>query len=158
MKLENETIESLLKIDFLSHSKNLNIDFELISNLNLASTSINGLKWENICLERIGDVTSYLSKNYRELYNKNWNNLAIEIRKNIVPTINEKLEFLIKEGQLLENMKDQILFDVMNIALFQSYSSMCKSEFYECLYKIYMSGYIPCGWNGKYPKGNIKVI
>lgn len=46
----------------------------------------------------------------------------------------------------------------MDIALLRSYSSVCKSEFYESLYQIYMSGYTPCGWNGKYPKGNIKVI
>ncbi|WP_332651821.1 hypothetical protein [Lysinibacillus sp. 54212] len=81
MKLENEIIESLLNIDFLSHSKSLNVDFEQILNLESASKNINGMKWGNICLEKIGDVTSYLSKNHRELYNKNWNNLAIEIKK-----------------------------------------------------------------------------
>lgn len=55
-------------------------------------------------------------------------------------------------------MKNQILFDIMNIALYQSYSSVCKSEFYECLYQIYINEYIPCGWNGIYSKGNMKVI
>ncbi len=55
-------------------------------------------------------------------------------------------------------MRNQILFDIMNIALYQSYYPVLKSEFYECLYRIYVNGYIPCGWNGKYPKGNIKVI
>lgn len=116
------------------------------------------MKWENLNLDRVGDVTSYLSKNYRELYNKNWNNLAKEIKTNILPVINEKLDFLIQEGRLLESMKSQVLFDIMNIVLVRSYSSVCKSEFYDELYQIYISGYIPCGWNGSYPEGNIKVI
>lgn len=158
LKLEDQTVQSLLKTDILSHSCTLNNNFELISDLKLASKSINGLKWENLNLDRVGDVTSYLSKNYRELYNKNWNNLAKEIKTNILPVINEKLDLLIQEGRLVENMKSQILFDIMNIVLVRSYSSVCKSEFYEELYQIYISGYIPCGWNGRYPEGNVKVI
>ncbi len=158
VRLENEVVKSLCRIDFLSHTRKLEIDFEIVPTLKLASKSINQLKWENLCLDRIGDVTSHLSKNYKEMYNENWNNLAMDIKKEIIPIVDEKLSVLISEGQLLENMKSQILFDIMNIALYKSYSLVCESEFYNCLYKIYINGYIPCGWTGEYPKGNIKVI
>ncbi|MDR4304702.1 hypothetical protein FOS05_27255, partial [Bacillus mycoides] len=128
MRLENEVVKSLCRIDFLSHTRKLEIDFEIVPTLKLASKSINQLKWENLCLDRIGDVTSHLSKNYKEMYNKNWNNLAMDIKKEIIPIVDKKLSVLISEGQLLENMKSQILFDIMNIALYKSYSLVCESE------------------------------
>ncbi|CAM4187310.1 hypothetical protein HOV72_018825 [Bacillus albus] len=108
MRLENEVVKSLCRIDFLSHTRKLEIDFEIVPTLKLASKSINQLKWENLCLDKIGDVTSHLSKNYKEMYNKNWNNLAMDIKKEIIPIVDEKLSVLISEGQLLENMKSQI--------------------------------------------------
>lgn len=157
MQLEQEVIDDLLGIEFLAHHKKLEIKAEYITNLTVASKSMNGLKWENLCLEKSGDVTSYLSINHKALYNTYWNELAIAIKTNIIPLINQKLDALIAEGRLIEKMKSQILFDMMNIALFQSYSKVCESDFYEELYEIYESGYIPCGWNGKYPEGNIKV-
>ncbi|TEX10406.1 hypothetical protein, partial [Bacillus cereus] len=127
MRLENEVVQSLCRIDFLSHTRKLEVDFEIVPTLKLASKSINQLKWENLCLDKIGDVTSHLSKNYKEMYNKNWNNLAMDIKKEIIPVVDEKLSVLISEGQLLENMKSQILFDIMNIALYKSYSLVCES-------------------------------
>lgn len=108
VRLENEVVKSLCRIDFLSHTRKLEIDFEIVPTLKLASKSINQLKWENLCLDKIGDVTSHLSKNYKEMYNKNWNNLAMDIKKEIIPIVDEKLSVLISEGQLLENMKSQI--------------------------------------------------
>ncbi|MFE5131974.1 hypothetical protein, partial [Bacillus mobilis] len=138
MRLENEVVQSLCRIDFLSHTRKLEVDFEIVPTLKLASKSINQLKWENLCLDKIGDVTSHLSKNYKEMYNKNWNNLAMDIKKEIIPVVDEKLSVLISEGQLLENMKSQILFDIMNIALYKSYSLVCESEFYNCLYEVYI--------------------
>ncbi len=81
VRLENEVVQSLCRIDFLSHTRKLEVDFEIVPTLKLASKSINQLKWENLCLDKIGDVTSHLSKNYKEMYNKNWNNLAMDIKK-----------------------------------------------------------------------------
>jgi len=71
-------------------------------------------------------VNEYLSKE-RTLYAKYDFTDIEKVKKNRV----------IREERFLENMKNQILFDIMNIALYQSYSSVCKSEFYECLYQIY---------------------
>ncbi|MBL1225842.1 hypothetical protein [Enterococcus sp. BWR-S5] len=158
MNLKKEIILSLCTIDFLSHTKDLNIPFEYPKDLKDAAKSINNLQWENLCLEEIGNVTAFLSKNHKELYKKTWNELAIEIKKQVIPTIEKKLTTLIEEQKILKEMINQILFDIINIALYKSYDDIYTSEFYDLLSNIYQSGYIPCGWNGQYPKGTIKVI
>ncbi|PGC52826.1 hypothetical protein COM14_03595 [Bacillus pseudomycoides] len=38
-----------------------------------------------------------------------------------------------------------------------SYEEYYKSAFYKEMLEIYLSGHIPCGWNGKYPEGNIFI-
>ncbi|MGX7420043.1 hypothetical protein ACWOFR_14690 [Carnobacterium gallinarum] len=157
MKLDQNMIEIIKKIDFLSHSTNLEIGYQEIKDLKLAEKSINSLKWENLCLEERGKISGYLAQNNKELFS-NWNHLVNEIKEKIIPCVEKKLDILILKEKLLEEMKDQIKFDIINIILYKSYSEVIHSDFYETIYAVYMTGYIPCGWSGQYPKGKIKII
>ncbi|MBC6308209.1 hypothetical protein HCJ66_01450 [Listeria sp. FSL L7-1582] len=157
MQLNTEILKAVSEIEYLSHSNNLGNEYELINDLKSANKSINSLKWENLCLEERGTFTAFLSNNNRDLF-RNWNHLTAEVKEKIIPITEEKLDKLISEGYLLEDMKSQIKFDIVNITLYKSYSSVVRSDFYELMYSIYLSGYIPCGWAGKYPKGKIKVM
>ncbi|MEK0224511.1 hypothetical protein [Bacillus proteolyticus] len=130
MKLETGIINELCSIKLLSHSEDLSMDdFKLISSLDLADKHLNGLKWENICLEEISNVSAYLSKNQKRLFEENWNCLVLEIKREIIPILDNKISKLIDEGILLESMRSQILFDIMNISLCKCYSLFYKSAF-----------------------------
>ena len=48
----------------------------------------------------------------------------------------------------------------MNIVLIlmaNFYSDFYKADFFIALLEIYLSGHLPCGWNGSYPEGKIMI-
>lgn len=157
MILNREVIESIKNIVFLSQTGTIEVDYELITDLHSAEKSINSLKWENLCLEMRGKFTASLSKNNEEIFQE-WNNIVKEVKEKIIPLVEEQLNNLVMEKKITENMKAQIKFDIINISLYKTYSPFISSDFYESLYGVYLKGYIPCGWKGKFPKGKIKII
>jgi hypothetical protein len=62
--------------------------------------SINGVKWENVTNERLGDVSSFLCVNHRAIYNSMWNTVAEAAKIEIVPTVVEKIKRLSFEPDL----------------------------------------------------------
>lgn len=117
MNLNGKVIENMINLDFLSHSDEIKTEYVLVKNVMAAEKSMNSLKWENLCLDRIGDVSSALSKHHKTAYNS-WNDLVDEAKRTILPLVEKKLDILILEGNLLEEMKDQIKFDIINRILY----------------------------------------
>lgn len=153
----DEIVLEMEKIDFLSHRRVLIMPHKLETDIVKASKSMNSLKWENLCIDQIGDFKTYLSKNYSKEYNENWNKFVSELKEKLYPSVLRELDMLVSENILLEDMKSQILFDIINIGMCKCYAKFETSQFYKALYDIYLAGYIPCGWFGKFPIGEILV-
>ncbi|WP_261643484.1 hypothetical protein [Erwinia mallotivora] len=56
-------------------------------------------------------------------------------------------------------MKQCIEWDIVHYLVEDAYKDKLKSDllFFELLY-FYESGYIPCGWNGEWPSGQLIVF
>ena len=107
-------------------------------------------------LEKDGDFSVYLFKNQSDIY-KHWNSLANSAKEEIIPEIEARLDNLITEGKLVASMKDQILFDIIGLAIYLTIKKevpQAESTFYDDLYALYQAGYIPCGYAG----GQYKVF
>lgn len=156
MKIYDNVIKSLISLPFLKENRETTVPVKQIKKLQEAEKSINSLKWENFVLEKDGDFSVYLFKNQSDIY-KHWNSLANSAKEEIIPEIEARLDNLIGEGKLLASMKDQILFDIIGLAIYLTIKKevpQAESTFYDDLYALYQAGYIPCGYAG----GQYKVF
>ena len=156
MKKYDNVIKSLISLPFLKENRETTVPVKQIKKLQEAEKSINSLKWENFVLEKDGDFSVYLFKNQSDIY-KHWNSLANSAKEEIIPEIEARLDNLIGEGKLLASMKDQILFDIIGLAIYLTIKKevpQAESTFYDDLYALYQAGYIPCGYAG----GQYKVF
>ena len=156
MKIHDDVIKSLISLPFLKGKRENEIPIKQIKKLPEAEKNINSLKWENFVLEKDGDFSVYLFKNQSDIY-KHWNSLANSAKEEIIPEIEARLDNLIAEGKLVASMKDQIIFDIIGLAIYLTIKKevpQAESTFYDDLYALYQAGYIPCG----YTKGYYKVL
>lgn len=155
MKIDTEVMNSLVNLNFLSSPRSTDIPIVLIKNLKEAEKNITSLKWENYCLDKNGDLTAYLFKNEKTIYNE-WNNLVKDSKKYLIPKIEEKLYGLVNSGYISENMISQIKFDIIGLSVYLTIKAICPTvdlTFYNDIYALYQSGFIPCG----HSKGKYKV-
>ena len=156
MKIHSDVINEIINIDFLKEERETSLPITQLKTVKEAEKNINSLKWENFVLEKDGDFSVYLFKNQSDIY-KNWNSLANSAKEEIIPEIEARLDNLIGEGKLVASMKDQIIFDIIGLAIYLTIKKevpQAESTFYDDLYALYQAGYIPCG----YTKGYYKVL
>ena len=156
MKIYDDVINSLISLPFLKENRETTILIKQINRLKEAEKNINSLKWENFVLEKGGDFSVYIFKNHSDIH-KHWNSLGISAKEEIIPEIEARLDNLIGEGKLVASMKDQIIFDIIGLAIYLTIKKevpQAESTFYDDLYALYQAGYIPCG----YAKGYYKVL
>ena len=156
MKIYDDVIKSLISLPFLKENRETTILIKQINRLKEAEKNINSLKWENFVLEKGGDFSVYIFKNHSDIH-KHWNSLGISAKEEIIPEIESRLDNLIGEGKLVASMKDQIIFDIIGLAIYLTIKKevpQAESTFYDDLYALYQAGYIPCG----YTKGDYKVL
>ena len=156
MKINDDVIKSLISIPFLNGSRETTVPIKQIKKLQEAEKNINSLKWENFVLEKDGDFSVYLFINHSDIY-KHWNSLANNAKEEIIPEIEARLDNLVGEGKLVASMKDQILFDIIGLAIYLTIKKevpQVESRFFDDLYALYQAGYIPCGYAG----GQYKVF
>ncbi|MFS0901778.1 hypothetical protein AB3N02_01740 [Priestia aryabhattai] len=162
MELNTAVVEAIISNNWLEYcgvKTNLpeGNNYSYLSNKKVVSKNIKGVKWENICLEERNILTGYLAKNKAELYNKNWNGLVREVKTEILPKVIDKIESQVSILGLSSEIVNAIKFDIINIIMVLTYEKYHHSDFYTGLLDIYLSGHIPCGWDGDYPVGNIVV-
>lgn len=155
MEIDTKVSERLLSIDFLKGRKDRN-DIMLIKNLQAALKAINSIRWENLSLEKSGDLTTWLHFNNQSLL-REWNSLVDSATQGILPPVRRKLKQLVATGELDEGMLSQIEFDFISMAVYltlRQIDSNIRSQFYDDLLSLYEDGYIPCGMT----KGIYKVF
>ncbi|MCY8232251.1 hypothetical protein [Priestia endophytica] len=162
MKLNEEVIHKVLQIDWLSNcgregSLPKHLPFSTLGNQKAVKKSIDSVKWENVRLEEVNNLTGFLAKNHSDVFNGYWNTLVMEIKHNILPDVHVKAMANIVKHNLPLNILHNVEYDAVNILMVLSYREYYESKFYNMLYEVYATGHLPCGWNGKYPRGNLLV-
>ena len=108
-------------------------------------------------LEVSGDFTEFLSRNHKDIFNKNWNGVVRQIKSNYMNEIQTKVEMNWKDEKTKQRVIDDVQFNILTLFMLDYYSDYYQSEFFDRMLKIYLAGHFPCGWSGEYPKGKFLV-
>lgn len=153
MNIPDEVVEKLTQLRLLDDDRHTNVPITQLKTLKSVEKSINSRKWENYCLDKRGDFTAYLFQNEKDLY-REWNNITNDARIWILPEVRRQLQLLVSSDKLLETMLGQILFDIVGLSVYLTLTRMrpqISSEYFDTIWELYSSGYIPCGFAwGKY--------
>lgn len=134
------------------------IEFEVIfvENAEEVKKSISNNKWENLCLIKSGDLTEFLSINYRN-EDRKWNELVEKVKAEYMSVFLPEIEGKLDDTGLDKSVLKYIEWDILMLFMSNYYSDYYEDEFYVKLLKIYLSGHLPCGWSGKLKSGIFKV-
>lgn len=127
-----------------------------------ARKAIASAKWENMVLEKQGDVTEQLSirsakglgKEYRE-----WNALVEDFKNRWLPSLKKQWETaLAPSGLDTAEVLNDVSFNVLSIAVIDAYKELVPvPPFFLRLLEVYEVGYLPCGWKGKGDAGKMMI-
>ena len=127
-------------------------DFDVVAALDFydAWEEIQSLEWENLCLDKGGEFTSYLSRHYPTEYNNGWNPEVIRIKREDMPAIAERIAQGFEAKHLppeaLNDVRNDIKFNLITIMMLRFYGDCFVSPFYDQMLRIYLAGRLPCGW------------
>lgn len=158
MQIREEFIEKMMECEWLQRCgmiDEFSFEVEYVKKKK-AEKLIKSIKWENLCLDRKGDFTVYLTLNHRE-ERKLWNKMVEKIKENYMPQIREKINQYLLINELTPRILNDISFNIIILFMLEYYSEFYSSEFYENMMEIYLSGHLPCGWEGEYPEGKFLV-
>ena len=159
VQLDTEFCENLVRADLLSQvGQEMKVKFYCprVKTLADAEKTISGLRWKNLCIDRINEVTGYLGRFHRPEY-QCWIRLCNQVDRLYEPLLIAKADALIEKGVISEPIKSEMVYELGLIMIMRSYGQYVKSPFFEEMLWYYMHGHIPCAWKGKYPDGMMMV-
>lgn len=160
MEISNEFLKLIMDCDLLSRcgeKDDLGFDVEYVDSETKAKKMINSIKWENTYLEVRGDFTEFLSRNHKDIFNKNWNIVIRQIKSEYMNEIQTKVGINWKDEKTKQRVIDDVKFNILTLFMIDYYSDYYQSEFFDRMFKIYLAGHLPCGWSGEYPEGKFFV-
>lgn len=155
--------EFLSKIDKCAWLKNCGDGFfdqfevVVVKDREKAIKNVTSAKWSNSCLEAQNDLTSYLFFNYRESYEKNWNNEVVRVKQEYWSKMSDTILAVLESKGFPNEVMSHVQFNVVGLFMANFYSECYTSEFYIQMLEIYLSGHLPCGWSGGKKSGKFMV-
>ena len=160
MEFSKEFVDKVMNCVFFTRcgeKDDFDFEVEYVKTVDKAVKQINSTKWENTYLEAANEFSVFMVRNHMDDFSRANDIIKLAKQKYLVE-MGEK----VKKAWSDEESKDSIWMDVsfIMVKLFSldHYSEYFKSEFYEHLLEVYLSGHLPCGWKGKYPQGKLIVF
>ncbi|AEV68930.1 hypothetical protein [Acetivibrio clariflavus] len=162
MLIQNDILERIDKINWFCNCGNKS-DIEIIypikylDNWKKAQKNCLSSKWEEFTLERSNENTQYLHDNYPDKY-RQWNKFAKEAREFIQEKLQPRIVLYLENNSLKREIEDSVKWDIIHAIMEQVYAEQKEPGFFMELLKVYEAGHLPCGWNGKWPKGELMIF
>lgn len=160
MQLKEDFIELIMNCNWFENCGNEDFDqFEVVmlKDKKEVVKSINSMAWENVCLEKRGDFTAYLSLNCASKYNEFWNKGVGEVKRAYMGKLKKQFRKALANKNLPEKIIEDIEFNVVVLFMANYYSDYYSGEFFEQMLQIYLAGHLPCGWSGDLENGMFKI-
>lgn len=133
-----------------------NLDYIWAKDMKDVEKNVNSIKWENMYIEEMNEITMFLDMNYLEL-SMLWNEQIEMIERKYMVELRKRIREAANKHSLPERVVSQVGYALKIIFICEFYSEQYHSEFYENLLEIYLSGHLPCGYKGRYRKGSIII-
>ena len=163
MKIRKQILDRISCINWFENcgnttNPNINVPFVFVESWEQARDNYQLEQWENATLEARNRLTEFLHKKYQNQYS-NWNKVAKEAKDFINVEVVPKVEKIKEKNQLDKSFLDCVKWDILNANMEDAYST-CNHRpiFFLELLTVYESGNFPCGWNGSFPKGSLKIF
>ncbi|MBE5914911.1 MAG: hypothetical protein E7274_12770 [Pseudobutyrivibrio ruminis] len=146
----NTIINEIIQCKWLSRlgvKDHFQFEVEYVSKTEMKK-KIKSQAWENAVLEKRGDFTVFLHKNFNEEYQK-WNNYTEELKSGLLKEIMEHVNDALEAGGFEDFVRVDIQFNILTLLMLYKYENVFSSTFFDQMIEIYLSGHIPCGWNGE---------
>lgn len=154
--VSQKIIDDIKSIDFFKHcgtqQECLYPNITYVSD-DVMEKSISSLAWENYRLEQANQMSVYLFKNANQDF-QYWNDYAKAFKAkwaDIEPSIYQAMT----KQQLNTDVMASIQWDFIHYYIMKSFYRHKLPKFFEQLFLIYQSGFLPCGaddyHNIKYP-------
>ena len=111
--------------------------------------SIKSCSWENICLDKKGDFTVFLHKNYTSEYQQ-WNRFVEELKANELELINQKLYEKLAGKDYVKDVVMDAQFNLLVLLMLEKYNWVFESAFFLQMAEIFLAGHLPCGWRNNH--------
>ena len=121
-----------------------------------AMESCTSLERKDTQLEAANLIRDALVTKFRDRYGQ-WNRIAEELKGMTVPLVNDHIERVVKENALPEAFSHSVHWHILHACIETEYSDIVQPRFYTELARWYINGHFPCGWDGQFPEGFLKV-
>jgi len=124
----------------------------VVSSWSDAISRCSSREWDSWLLEAANQIRDKLSDAFVERYCQ-WNDITHEIKRIVIPILDQKCEEVITENALPKSFIDTVHWDVLGFFVEVAYSDIASPGFFHSQWESYMNGHFPCGWEGNYPSG-----
>ncbi|MCG3461560.1 hypothetical protein L7G72_06770 [Xenorhabdus bovienii] len=157
MKISSQAMNRLLSINwFYSVGKEVNVPNSiLVKNSADANECISSPEWEDVTLQESNKISGFLAQKYSDIY-QYWNVIAIDAKSFINNEIIKNFSDIDGVDPIL--LSQCVRWDLMHYLIEDTYKEkLTRPLFFAGLVDIYERGYLPCGWDGEWPNGNLIV-
>jgi len=113
-------------------------------------------EWEDLRLDAANQLSRRILERSRERFRR-WNEIALEVKNAIEPSVMRKIEVVTREHNLPKAFGDHVRWDIMHLCMEAEYADLCPPAFYAGISYFYVNGHFPCGWSGEHPKGRLVI-
>ncbi|KGR82244.1 hypothetical protein [Lysinibacillus odysseyi] len=162
MDIDQDILNRIKQINWFTNcgqalENDMRFSYTRVYNWKEAMRSYQDPNWEHATLEARNELTAFLHNKYRNEYAQ-WNKIAKEVRAFIEKEVIQEVENYREKNELDQAFIDCVKWDIANAILESAYSKCNKRPtFFLELLKVYEAGNFPCGWDGKWPQGNVIV-
>jgi hypothetical protein len=151
------TVDKLDKVEWFTRvGKKDTTRTRVLSSWPEAIEHCGSLEWENLCLEAVNQYCARLVERSREQFNK-WNDIAGELKLETIPFVKRKIEAVVREHRLPQVFENMVQWDILHVCMEAEYADVYQPGFYASQAYWYLKGHFPCGWEGRFPEGNLII-
>ena len=158
MEFSSDFINKINNCNFFSRcgeKDTFEFEVEYVKSPKEVKKHINSIKWENTCHEISEDFSNFICMQYINC--NEWNSLVCSVKSEYIEKLCNKVKKMWIDEETSEDIWIDIRCNLIALFMLDYCTEYYKSEFYDQLLEIYLSGHIACGWKGKYPKGKFLV-
>lgn len=121
-----------------------------------AVKSSEGEGWEGLCQEAANQYRSRLAERDPERF-KEWNSIVREVKTFTIPLVLEKTRAVVEVNGLPKGFVDTVQWDILHLCMESEFSDVFPPGFFASQAYWYVKGHFPCGWEGEFPSGKLKI-
>ena len=161
MQLHPRTIETLKELDAAEWfsavgSEEATDSVLVVSSWSEAIRSCSAPEWEGLLLEAANQYRERLQERSPDEL-ASWNARVRIVKEATIPLVEKKVRKVARTNDLPQVFLDTVNWDILHICMEAEFAHVHPPGFYASQAYWYVKGHFPCGWQGRFPGGQLVV-